>query len=118
MSNITHRVPLSTQIGEHRSAVLAGMLALLATTAVVLVLVLAGGQTDSPDTVAAPASVSALRADGGPEETGVAAAVSPKTAPSRPDESAVAASIGSGSDIETAQYRPDESAVAAAISGR
>jgi hypothetical protein len=117
MSQLTHTgVPLSAQIKSHRLLALAGLMALVVTTAVVLVLAIG----DSPSiTSTADRSQPAVRADGGPEETGVAAAIASQPAVAAPDESKIAAAIGSGREAASASTRPDESAVATAIgSGR
>jgi hypothetical protein len=118
MSNISHRTPLTTQIGEHRRIALAGLLALLATIAVVLVLAIGDDSTSSSDATSLPAGSPVARADGGPEETGVAAAIAPKPAVTAPDESNVAAAVGAGRDSQSGPSRPDESVVANAISGQ
>ena len=71
--------------------VLAGLLALVATAAVVLVLVLGGGSSQDAGSLDAQAQPS-LRAGGGPEESGVAATLGSRPA-GGPDESSTAASI-------------------------
>jgi hypothetical protein len=92
MSQVTHpRFPVSQQVRAHKAAVIALLLALGATIAVVLVLAIDNsGVTAEP---VAPGAQQSLRPDGGPEESGVAASVSPPAAPTGPDESHTAASI-------------------------
>ena len=129
MSQFTHpTIPLSSQLRSHRVAGLAALLALLATTAVVLVLAIDGGSA-TDGSVAGP-SQPALRSDGGPDESAVAASVGsrPSAGPSesriapsvggaaRPDESTVAGALSQSSQPRHAG--PDEAATAAAISGR
>ena len=133
MSHVTtqSRTPVPAQPGPTRAAWIGALLAL--TAAIVVALVIALGEDDSPpvDTQVLPA----LRTDGGPEESAVAAAIGarPASAPSesavaaaigagarqaaaRPSESRVAAAVGAGSQEPIG--RPDESRVAAAVSGR
>ncbi len=89
MSQLTHpSVALPARIRSHRVALLAAVLALAATVAVVLVLSL-GGESTAPVT---------------------------NTPITHPDESGVAAAI-SGASSQSSP-RPDESSVAASISGR
>ena len=116
MSHVTHpKLPLTAQVRSHRLVVLAALLALAATIAVVLVFAIthnasetAGGDRAQPVT----------RTDGGPEESAVAAAVGSQPTVVRPDESSIAAAIGSAHQPAPAPARPDESTVATAISGR
>jgi hypothetical protein len=113
MSQVTHpRISLPTHVRTGRTVLLGALLALAASTAVVLILALGN---ESPDT-AAPVSAQAepsLRSDGGPEETSVAAAVGQRAI--GPDEAGIAASIGGTSP--KAATGPDESRTAAAVGG-
>jgi hypothetical protein len=72
MSQATQSIPLKHQLSAHRVLAVSALLALLATAAVVLVLTIDGGST----------------------QTGAAAGQS--THPRVPDESRIAATIGSG----------------------
>jgi hypothetical protein len=92
----------------HRIAVLSALLALIATTAVVLVLAIDRGSSGS----VAVSSQPALRTDGGPSESAVAASVGSQPS-TGPDESTVAASVG-GATPPTSSG-PDESTVAASV---
>ena len=99
MSQLTHPKPqLVGQIRSHKLIAVSALLALLATTA--LVLVLAIGDSTSTTTSAVDRPAPTVRADNGPEET--AAAINRGYEPPTP----------------TAPVRPDESTVASAISGR
>src|SRR4051812_29327747 len=108
MSHVAHPT-LSTrdQIRAHRIAVLSALVALVAATAVVLVLMIDdGGSTATSGTVAPQAAV---RADGGPNESAVAASIAPRLNLS-PDEAA-AALVGQGAGpYQPASPGPDESA--------
>jgi hypothetical protein len=89
---VSHTATLRDQARHHWAIALAGLLALLATTAVVLVLAIDGGSSESVAQKAGPA----LRTDGGPEETGVAASVGnaqPDGSRAYVSESRVAAAI-------------------------
>jgi hypothetical protein len=118
MSQVTHpKVQFGAQLRAHRLLALAALLALLATTVVVLALALSDNQ---PTTTVSDQPAPAVRGDGGPEETAVAASVGTRSV-GRPDESKVAAAIGAAPEPASpaAQAsRPDESAVASGISGR
>ena len=104
MSQVTHpQVPLTGQVRAHRRAAIAGLLALLATVAVVLVLTIGG---ESSQSVATPSSTTQISH---PNESGIAAAVGKQ--PTGPSESNVAAAVGKQPS------GPSESNVAAAISG-
>ena len=85
---------LKSQARHHWAIALSALMALLATTAVVVVLAIDGGSSESVAQNAQPA----LRADGGPEE------------------SAVAASVGNAQPDGSRAY-VSESRVAAAIAG-
>ncbi len=111
MSQVSHpTIAIRTQLRAHRVTVLAALMALAATAAVVLILAIDGG---SPSSSVAGQTQPALRSDGGPNEAAVAAEVG-----SRPSigssESHVAASIGGGNVRPTGG--PDESSVAASVS--
>jgi hypothetical protein len=95
MSHLTHS-PVAPWYRTHTRLVVAALLALLATAAVVLVLAIGG---DSSESVTANPATS-----------------QPVSEPQlRPDESAVGAAITGRTAAP--QLRPDESAVGAAISG-
>jgi hypothetical protein len=117
MSHVAQpKLQVPGQFRKHRLVALAGLLALAATVAVVLVLAIADNRsTSSVDDGAQPVA----RTDGGPEESSVAAAIGsqPPTV-IRPDESRIAAAIGSTREPAPAPARPDESTIASAISGR
>jgi hypothetical protein len=111
------RATLRSQVRHHRLVALSALLALLATTAVVLVLAIDGGSSDSVAQNAQPA----LRTDGGPNESAVAASIAqtPNPAPRTdggPEESAVAASV-SKAQPDVARSYVSESRIAAAIAG-
>jgi hypothetical protein len=114
MSMLSYPSAPLTRIREHRLLTVAALLALIATSAVVLALAI-GHDTSTTSTVDKPEA--AIRADGGPEETGVAAAVAGQPTVAGPDESRIASAIGSGRESAPTVPRPDESAVAAAVSG-
>lgn len=118
-----------SQLHAHRAVVLAALLALLATTAVVLVLAIDRGSSSTGQQ-----SQAAVRSDGGPNESAVAASIAPR--PTGVDESSIAASIGAAEpnweralrirgEAMDKQYGlgdfapsgPDESRIAAAVSG-
>jgi hypothetical protein len=71
-------IPLRDQIRGHWVVALSALLALAATVAVLLVLVIDGGSTSAP---VSQTSQSAARADGGPEESAVAASVGAASEP-------------------------------------
>jgi hypothetical protein len=76
-----HRIPVGQQLRAHRAAVIAALLALGATIAVVLVLAIGQDSGTSLDSGTAAESVNpgaqpSLRPDGGPEESRTAAAIS------------------------------------------
>ena len=117
MSQVTQPT-ITSPVHSRRAILLAGLLALIAAAAIVLVLALSD---DSGVTEAGAGSAQAqpsLRSGGGPEETGVAASVGTRPAPG-PDESSVATAVSpTGGTGLTASERPDESRVAASVSGR
>jgi hypothetical protein len=91
MSQATQAVPLKHQLSAHRVLAVSALLALLATAAVVLVLTIGGGSTQT----SAPAGQSThprVLWNGRPAESGAAAS---RTS-AGPDESSIAATIGSG----------------------
>ena len=110
MSFPTHPgVPLSGRIRAHRLIALAAVLALAATTAVLIAVAIG---TNSTSSSAGYARVAAVRSDGGPEESGVAAAVSPRpSVAASTDESRIAAAISPRPTVAAT----DESRIAAAI---
>ena len=148
MSQLTHPISVRDQLGSHWVLALSALLALLATAAVVLVLAIDGGSSDT-STVAEQLQP-ALRSDGGPDESTVAASVGSRISPA-PSESTSAAAVarptggywesadprssyqpapaeGAGGPDESSiatsvaqapeQPRPDEAGIAASISGR
>jgi hypothetical protein len=117
MSHVGHPT-LSTrsQLRAHWIVALSALVALVAATAVVLVLMIDDGASTASSRTAAPQA--AIRSDGGPNESAVAASVGIRASQS-PDEAAVAAVVGRGAGpYQPASDRPDESAVAASIAGR
>ena len=113
MSQATQSLPRWHQLSAYRIAVVSALLALLATAAVVLVLAIDGGATQT----SAPAGQSthpAYRSDGGPEESATAASVGSRTGVG-PDESSIAATIGSAGEPAPAAGRPDENKIAATV---
>jgi hypothetical protein len=111
MSHITH--PLTSarsQLRAHWIVALSALLALLATTAVVLVLAIDGGSSTTSSVADQPQP--ALRTDGGPDESAVAATVGSQPS-AGPSESAIAASIGLASQTRTGG--PDEANVASSL---
>src|SRR5512133_3802960 len=81
MSQVTSPTPtLRSQVRDHRIIALSALFALLATAAIVLVLAIDGGSTETSSV--AQNGQPALRSDGGPEESTVAGAIhAPNTAP-------------------------------------
>ena len=113
MSQVAHpRISVTGQLRSHRVAVLSALLALLAMTAVVLVIAIDGGSPSNSS--AAAQSQAAVRTDGGPEESAVAASVGSR-ASAGPNESSIAAAVAGGDSNATAV---DEARVAASVSGR
>jgi hypothetical protein len=112
MSHLTHPIA-ATQLRSHRAAVLAALLALLATVAVVLALTIGAGSTT--DKVASHPVAS------GPSESHVAAAVGSRVTPP-PDESSIASSISGNTPVSgnTPQQwgGHDESRIASSLSSR
>jgi hypothetical protein len=110
-------VSATATLRSHWIAGVSALLALLATTAVVLVLAIDGGSSDSVALKSQPA----LRTDGGPAESAIAASIAQTSTPAPrtdggPEESAVAASVGKTQpDISRAYV--SESRIAAAIGG-
>ena len=92
MSQVTHpRIPVSQQVRAHKAAVIAALLALGATIAIVLVMAI--DNTGISAEPVAPGAQQSLRPDGGPEESGVAASIGSRSGATGPDESRTAASI-------------------------
>jgi hypothetical protein len=118
MSHVSHpRIPLTEQVRAHRTVALAGLLALAATVAVVLIIAIGGDSTDSQEPVVQPAQQT-LR----PDESAVAGARTPAPAPSpRPDESSVAGSIDRSQPVPSLGVRsdggPEEGRAAQSIGG-
>jgi len=130
MSQLTQPISAKEQLRAHWALALSALLALAATVAVVLVLAIEGGSSET--TTAAQQTQPAVRSDGGPDESAVAASVGARPSPG-PSESSIAAAVGGSS---TSGYwesvdprssyqpasadagRPDESRIAASISGR
>jgi hypothetical protein len=121
MSQVTHSpIPLRTQLRSHWIVAVSALLALLATAAVVLVLVLDNESRDTGGSVA-QSSHSALRSDGGPDESSVAASVGSAPKAEVPESSAYVSESRIAASLSTAtepQPRPDESRIAASIAGR
>jgi hypothetical protein len=94
MSHVAHpTTSLRSQFSAHWILAVSGLLALLATVAVVLVLAIDGGPADTSSPVAQTAQPG-VRADGGPDESKVAAAVSgAQLEATRPDEVKISPSI-------------------------
>jgi hypothetical protein len=122
MSHVGHST-LSTrsQLRAQWIVAISALVALVAATAVALVLFVGDSGTTASKSIARPHA--AIRSDGGPNESAVAASVG--TQPSAgPDESSIAASIGGPSiaaPIGGPKMRPtgpDESTVATSIPGR
>jgi hypothetical protein len=113
MSHVGHPA-LSTrsQLRAHWIVALSALVALVAATVVVLVLMIDDGASTASGRTAAPQA--AIRSDGGPNESAVAASIAPRPAPI-PSESTIAATVGSAS---TPSSGPDEAATAASIAGR
>jgi hypothetical protein len=113
MSHVGHPT-LSTrsQLRAHWIAALSALAALVAATAVALVLFIGDSGTAVSTSVANPQA--ATRMDGGPNESAVAASIGTQPSPV-PDEAAIAASIRRSAG--PSQFGPDESTVAAAIAG-
>jgi hypothetical protein len=113
MSQATQSLPLKHQLSAHRVLAVSALLALLATTAVVLVLTIDGGFTQT----SAPAGQSThprVLWNGRPAEGAVPAPAAARTSPG-PDESRIAASIGGSASKPATAGRPDESGIAASI---
>jgi hypothetical protein len=90
---VSNTATLRSQVRHHWTVALSVLLALLATTAVVLVLAIDGGSSESVALKAQPA----LRTDGGPDESAVAASVGnaqPDGSGAYVSESRIAAAIG------------------------
>jgi hypothetical protein len=75
MSQLTH--PIVT-FRSHRAVVVATLLALAATMAIVLVLAIGGSSNDASSTPANPSAQPGVRYDGGPEEGSSAASFQPQ----------------------------------------
>jgi hypothetical protein len=107
MSQVTQpTIVLPARVRTRRAALLAAVLALVAATAITLILALDGGSSSSQQTGGATAR------DG--FNTAVSSQSLLPAGESAPDESRVAAAVGSTSAASTG---PDESRVAASIAG-
>ncbi len=105
-SYLTHPIA-TTQLRSHRAAVLATLLALLATVAVVLALTIGAGST-TDKVVSQPVA-------SGASESNIAAAVGSRVTPP-PDESRIASSVANDAPKQPAA--PDESRIASSLSSR
>jgi hypothetical protein len=132
MSQLTHPVSVRHQLRAHWILTLSALLAVLATAAVVLVLAIDGGSSET--TTAAEQTQPAVRSDGGPDESAVAVSVGSRVSPG-PSESTIAAAVAgsvparpTGGYWESADPRssyqpapadgtsgPDESTIAASV---
>ena len=116
MSQVTHpTISLGSQMRSHWIAAVSALLALVVTTAVVLVLAIDSGSSGT-DGSALERNQPALRPDGGPEESAVAASITHRQG-AGPNEHPTAAAIG-GADTSRPTGGPDESRIASSISGR
>jgi hypothetical protein len=110
MSHLAHTNAIRSQVRQHWILAASALFALLATTAVVLVLAI---DSDSVATSATNSTGSpAVRTDGGPSESAVAASVGSRPS-AGPDESRTAAAVGAAS--ERRDDGPSESRVAATV---
>jgi hypothetical protein len=114
MSQVAPTIAVPQGIRSNRAVLLAGALTLLASVAIVLVLVIDGSSSDGQAT-ADHSAVPSLRPGGGPEETAVAASVGTR-ASAGPSESSIAASITGGSTSVQQSSGPDEARTAASLS--
>jgi hypothetical protein len=90
MSQLTQPISVREQLRAHWVLALSALLALAATVAVVLVLAIEGGSSET--TTAAQRSQPAVRSDGGPNESAVAVSVGSRMSPA-PSESTIAAAV-------------------------
>jgi hypothetical protein len=113
MSHVGHST-LSTrsQLRAQWIVAISALVALVAATAVALVLFVGDSGTTASKSIAKPQA--AIRSDGGTNESAVAASVGTQPSPV-PDEAAIAASIRRTAG--PSQYGPDESTVAGSIGG-
>ena len=91
MSQLTHPISVRDQVRAHWILALSALLALAATAAVVLVLAIEGGSSDT--STVAERSQPAVRSDGGPDESAIAQSVGSRVSPA-PSESSIAAAVG------------------------
>jgi hypothetical protein len=127
MSQLTQPISVKEQLRAHWVLALSALLALAATAAVVLVLAIEGGSSET--TTVAQRSQPAVRSDGGLDESAVAASVGSRMSPA-PSESTIAAAVAGSvpsSYWESAEPRssyqpapaeassPDESRIAASV---
>ena len=128
MSQLTQPISVKEQLRAHWLLALSALLALAATAAVVLVMAIEGGSSDT--STGAQQSQPAVRSDGGPNESAVAASVGSRISPATSESTiaaAVAGSVPSGywesaeprSSYEPAPAEgtggPDESSIAASV---
>ena len=90
MSQLTQPISVRHQLRAHWVLALSALVALAATLAVVLVLAIEGGSSET--TTAAQQSQPAARSDGGPDESAVATSVGSRISPA-PSESTIAAAV-------------------------
>jgi hypothetical protein len=127
MSQLTQSISVKEQLRAHWVLALSALLALAATAAVVLVLAIEGGSSET--TTVAQRSQPAVRSDGGLDESAVAASVGSRMSPA-PSESTIAAAVAGSVPSgywESAEPRssyqpapaeassPDESRIAASV---
>jgi hypothetical protein len=127
MSQLTQPISVKEQLRAHWVLALSALLALAATAAVVLVLAIEGGSSET--TTVAQRSQPAVRSDGGLDESAVAASVGSRMSPA-PSESTIAAAVAGSVPSgywESAEPRssyqpapaeassPDESRIAASV---
>ncbi len=96
-----------------RTAIIAGVLGLLAAALVIAAFALGGSSADTTGSLLSDQP--AARTDGGPNEGAVAASVGSRQS-AGPSESAIAAAVGTSAPSASAIR--DESRIAAAIAGR
>jgi hypothetical protein len=118
MSQVAHpTTSLRSQVRAHRIVGVSALLALLATAAVVLVLVIDDGSSGTSSV--AQKSQPALRTDGGPDESAVAGVVGARVSsghaglPASPSPTAAEAAAAAAN--RSFAGRPDESGIAASI---
>jgi hypothetical protein len=93
MSQLTQPISVRQQLRGHWVLALSALVALAATLAVVLVLAIEGGSSET--TTAAQQSQPAARSDGGPGESAVATSVGSRISPGPSESTIAAAAAGS-----------------------